>query len=182
MTEPTPVPRTVDYDLWCGPAPKDPLRRRQLHYEWHWFWSTGNGEIGNNGAHHIDVARWILGQQEPAPRVLSIGGRFGFDDDGQTANTQVAFFDYRPAPIICEIRNYRTVKKPNACGDLRGITAGVVIDCEGGSVAGDFDGSKVFDRDGKLIKEIEAPRSSRTSTDSTPPISSTASAAANRPT
>ena len=55
---------TVDYDLWCGPSPKGPIIRKQLHYEWHWFWDTGNGEIGNNGIHVIDVGRWALGQDE----------------------------------------------------------------------------------------------------------------------
>ena len=68
VSTPTPVPSTVDYDLWCGPAPRAKLMRRQLHYEWHWFWATGNGEIGNNGAHMIDVGRWALGQNRPAPR------------------------------------------------------------------------------------------------------------------
>ena len=71
------VPATVDYDLWCGPAPKAPLMRKQLHYDWHWFWSTGNGEIGNNGIHVIDVCRWALGQGKPAPRAIAIGGRLG---------------------------------------------------------------------------------------------------------
>ena len=68
------MPPTVDYDLWCGPAPKAPLMRKQLHYEWHWFWATGNGEIGNNGAHVIDVCRWALGQGKPPTRAVSIGG------------------------------------------------------------------------------------------------------------
>jgi predicted dehydrogenase len=154
VTEPTPVPATINYDLWCGPAEKRPLMRKQLHYDWHWVWPTGNGEIGNNGAHHIDVARWVLGQEKPAPRAISIGGRFGFHDDGETANTQIAYFDYQPAPLICEIRNYRATKGVNAAGNLRGISVGMVIDCEGGYVAGDFTGSTVFDKDGKKIKEI----------------------------
>ena len=59
----------VDYDLWCGPAPKKPLMRKQLHYEWHWFWDTGNGEMGNNGIHVIDVCRWALGQDRTPPRL-----------------------------------------------------------------------------------------------------------------
>ena len=75
---PTPSPGTVDYDLWCGPAPKTPLMRKQLNYEWHWFWGTGNGEIGNNGIHVIDVCRWALGQNQTPPRAISIGGRFAF--------------------------------------------------------------------------------------------------------
>ena len=66
---PTPPSSTADYDLWCGPAPKKPLMRKQLHYEWHWFWDTGNGEMGNNGIHVIDVCRWALGQDRtPSPR------------------------------------------------------------------------------------------------------------------
>ena len=105
---PTPLPSAVDYDLWCGPAPKTPLRRRQLHYEWHWFWDTGNGEIGNNGVHMMDVCRWALGQNQPPPRAMSIGGRFAVNDAGETPNTQVALLDYQPAPLICEVRNVRT--------------------------------------------------------------------------
>ena len=80
VNTPTPLPATVDYDLWCGPAPKTPLLRKQLHYEWHWFWATGNGEIGNNGIHVIDLCRWALGQNQPPPRTMSIGGRFAFND------------------------------------------------------------------------------------------------------
>ena len=84
VNTPTPLPDTVDYDLWCGPAPKIPLMRKQLHYEWHWFWATGNGEIGNNGIHVIDLCRWALGQNQPPPRAMSIGGRFAFNDCGET--------------------------------------------------------------------------------------------------
>jgi len=76
VSTPTPLPATVDYDLWCGPALKGPLMRKQLHYEWHWFWATGNGEIGNNGVHVMDLCRWALGQNGPPPRAMSIGGRF----------------------------------------------------------------------------------------------------------
>ena len=55
-----PVPKTVDYDLWCGPAPKKPLMRKHLHYDWHWIWDTGNGDLGNQGIHQMDIARWGL--------------------------------------------------------------------------------------------------------------------------
>jgi len=154
VSGPTPVPATVDYDLWCGPAPKTPLVRKQLHYDWHWFWATGNGEIGNNGIHVIDLCRWALGQNKPAPRAISIGGRFGFDDDGETPNTQVAILDYRPAPLICEVRNLRVTKEPNSMGTFRGRDRGVVIDCEGGYYAGDASGGTVFDRQGRKMKDI----------------------------
>src|SRR5271157_1190037 len=124
---PTPLPRTVDYDLWCGPAPKAPLMRKQLHYEWHWFWATGNGEIGNNGIHVIDVCRWALGQNQPPPRAMSIGGRLGFNDCGETANTQIALLDYQPAPLICEIRNVSIAKGVAPMGRFRNHNHGVVI-------------------------------------------------------
>ena len=154
VSVPTPIPATVDYDLWCGPAPKGPLLRKQLHYEWHWFWSTGNGEMGNNGIHVIDLCRWALGQNRPPPRAMSIGGRFGFDDCGQTANTQIALLDYQPAPLICEIRNVSVAKTPDPIGKFRNLTSGIVIDCEGGYFAGDATGGGLFDKQGKKIKGI----------------------------
>jgi len=150
----TPLPGTVDYDLWCGPAPKAPLMRNQLHYEWHWFWATGNGEMGNNGIHVIDISRWALGQNSPPPRATSIGGRFAFNDCGETANTHIALFDYQPAPLICEVRNVRVSKSPDAMGKFRNRNSGLVIDCEGGYFAGDASGGALFDKQGKKIKDF----------------------------
>ena len=154
VSSPTPLPPGVDYDLWCGPAPKGPLMRRQLNYEWHWFWATGNGEMGNNGIHVIDICRWALGQNQSPPRAISIGGRFAFDDCGETANTQIGLFDYQPAPLICEIRNVTASKNPNSIGKFRNLTSGIVIDCEGGYFAGDATGGALFDKQDKKIKEI----------------------------
>jgi predicted dehydrogenase len=158
---PTPLPATVDYDLWCGPAPKTPLLRKQLHYEWHWFWDTGNGEIGNNGIHVIDVCRWALEQNQPPPRALSIGGRFAFNDCGETANTQIALLDYQPAPLICEVRNVSRTKNGAPMGRFRNRNHGIVIDCEGGYFAGDASGGAVFDGQGKKIKDFPGDGSPR---------------------
>ena len=132
-SDPLEIPDHIDYDLWCGPAPKKPLMRGRLHFDWHWMWDTGNGDLGNQGAHQIDVARMALGQDKLPPRVISIGGRFGYDDDGETANTQIAVFDYKPAPLIFEVRGLPN-KKPleNERGHMdnyRGIRVGVVIEC-----------------------------------------------------
>jgi len=154
VNAPTPLPATVDYDLWCGPAPKAPLMRKQLHYEWHWFWATGNGEIGNNGVHVMDLCRWALGQNQPPPRALSIGGRFGFNDCGETPNTHIVLLDYQPAPLICEVRNVRVAQGPDAMGKFRNQSRGLVIDCEGGYFAGDASGGALFDKQGKKIKDI----------------------------
>ena len=161
VNTPTPLPDTVDYDLWCGPAPKTPLMRKQLHYEWHWFWATGNGEMGNNGIHVIDISRWALGQNQPPPRAISIGGRFAFNDCGETANTHIALFDYQPAALICEIRNVRASKSPDAMGKFRNRSSGLVIDCEGGYFAGDASGGALFDKQGKKIKDFPDDGSSK---------------------
>jgi predicted dehydrogenase len=81
-----PVPSEVDYDLWTGPAPMKPFTKNRFHYNWHWIWDTGNGDIGNQGVHEIDKARWGLGVKFPT-KVSAIGGHFMFDDDQQTPNT-----------------------------------------------------------------------------------------------
>jgi predicted dehydrogenase len=151
---PQPPPGTADYDLWCGPAAKGPLMRKQLHYEWHWFWDTGNGEMGNNGIHVIDVCRWALGQDRTPPRAMSIGGRFGFHDCGETANTHIALFDFQPAPLICEVRNYSTGTAANSMGNFRGQNRGVVINCEGGYFAGDASGGAFFDHHAKKVRDL----------------------------
>jgi predicted dehydrogenase len=151
---PTPPPRTVDYDVWCGPAAKRPLLRKQLHYEWHWFWETGNGEMGNNGIHVIDVCRWFLEQDRMPPRAMSVGGRFGFHDCGETANTHIALFDFQRAPLICEVRNVSAVKGAARMGTFRGQNKGIVIDCEGGYFAGDASGGAIFDRQGKKVQDL----------------------------
>jgi predicted dehydrogenase len=97
-------PKTCDYDLWCGPAPMKPLLRKKLHYDWHWVWDTGNGDIGNQGVHEMDKARWGLGKNELPKSVVSVGGRFGYVDDGETANTQVCVFDFGDSELIFEVR------------------------------------------------------------------------------
>jgi predicted dehydrogenase len=87
------VPAGVDYDLWTGPAPMHPFTRNRFHYNWHWFWDTGNGDIGNQGIHQMDVARWGLGVKFPN-RVSAIGGHFMFDDDQETPNVLNAAFEF----------------------------------------------------------------------------------------
>jgi len=148
---PQPIPESVDYNLWTGPAPLVPLMRKNLHYDWHWVWSTGNGELGNNGIHFIDVCRWALGQTGLAPRVMSIGGRFGWDDDGQTANTHIVILDYEPAPIIFEVRNLPRKTGDSAMDHYREIRLGSLIQCEHGYFAGGW----AYDNDGKKIRQFK---------------------------
>jgi len=91
-----PVPAGVDYDLWLGPAPKRPFSRNRFHYNWHWFWDYGNGDLGNQGIHEIDIARWGLGVRYPV-KVSAIGNHFLFDDDQETPNTLNATFEFDDA-------------------------------------------------------------------------------------
>jgi hypothetical protein len=87
------VPAGVHYDLWTGPAPLKPFTRNRFHYNWHWIWDTGNGDLGNQGVHQVDVARWGLGVRFPN-RISATGGHFMFDDDQQTPNTLNCAFEY----------------------------------------------------------------------------------------
>src|SRR5437016_2826631 len=152
---PQPVPPSVDYDLWCGPAPKEPLMRQRLHYDWHWVWPTGNGDLGNQGIHEMDVARWVLGVDELSPRVMSIGGRLGYVDDGTTPNTLIVFHDYKPAPLVYEVRGLPTAHGSGDMDKHHGASIGIVTDFEGGMmVIPSYSSATIHDKDGKVIKSF----------------------------
>ncbi len=149
VTEATPIPATVNYDLWSGPAPMVPLMRKRLHYDWHWLQLTGNGDVGNQGIHQMDVARWFLGEKGLPRGTMSIGGRLGYVDDGDTPNTQVVIHDYATAPLIFEVRGLPTDK-------YRDVNVGNVIDCEGGSVVtSSYFSATAYDKAGKVVKEFK---------------------------
>jgi predicted dehydrogenase len=105
------VPPGVDYDLWLGPAPKRPFNPNRFHYNWHWNWDYGNGDIGNQGIHEMDIARWGLGVTLPT-KVFSMGGHFMFDDDQTTPNTQVANLEFnvngKTKMLVFEVRHWMT--------------------------------------------------------------------------
>ena len=146
VSSPQPIPDGVDYDLWCGPAEKLPLMRKRLHYDWHWVWNTGNGDLGNQGIHQMDICRWFLGENALAPRVLSVGGRLGYLDDGETANTHVIYQAYEKAPLVFEVRGLETEK-------FMGANVGCIIHCEGGHVVvPSYSEAIAIDRDGKEIQ------------------------------
>lgn len=154
---PNPIPQSVDYNLWCGPADMVPLNRTQLHYVWHWMWNSGCGDIGNQGPHEMDIARWALGDPGLPRHAFSIGGRFGVgetDDVGETANTQIAYFDYKPAPIIFEVRGLPMKKGVRAMDHYHGTRVGNCVQCEGGYFPCDDGGGWVYDNDGKKIKQF----------------------------
>ncbi|HMJ92200.1 MAG TPA: Gfo/Idh/MocA family oxidoreductase, partial [Candidatus Acidoferrum sp.] len=172
---PQPIPEGIDYDLWCGPAEKLPLMRRKLHYDWHWVWNTGNGDLGNQGIHQMDICRWFLGEMELPPSVVSAGGRLGYVDDGETANTQIILHGYDKAPLIFEVRGlpeksgakgmdvfrvsgikeWRIADTGDAKKDLLNPSVACIIECDGGYVVvPNYNQAHAFDKSGKLIKSF----------------------------
>ncbi|MDB6072365.1 MAG: iolG 16 [Verrucomicrobiaceae bacterium] len=150
------VPDTIDFDLWCGPAPKDDLRRAKLHYDWHWQWDYGNGDLGNQGIHQMDIARWFLGEMTLSPRIWSVGGRLGYEDDGQTANTQIVYHDYEKAPLIFEVRGLPESSTSKDMDKLKGANVGVIVECEGGYVVvPNYSSATAYDKDGKEVKTFK---------------------------
>ncbi len=157
---PRDVPKGIDYDLWVGPAPMKPLGRRQLHYDWHWDFDTGNGDLGNQGIHQMDLCRWALGHETMPQRVLAYGGRYGYDDDGNTPNTLVSILDYPEAPIIFEVRGLPSnlqAQKENWGGNMdryQGMSIGAAIHCEAGTLLlPNYSSARAIDRTGKTIQE-----------------------------
>jgi predicted dehydrogenase len=147
---PLPIPETIDYDLWCGPAKKVPIYRDRLQYDCSFDWNTGDGESCNQGVHEIDVARWCLGETRLPRRVMSIGGRFVFDDACDVPNTQIIYYDFPAAPILYEVHNLPKAKGSSEVPLFREERVGVIVDCEGGSVS--LYRGIAWDNEGKQIK------------------------------
>jgi len=139
------MPPGVDFNLWLGPAVQEKLTRKTFHYDWHWVWDTGNGEMGNNNIHMVDICRWLLGLEGLGDSVVSIGGRLGYEDAGETPNTQLTVHRFGPATIIQEVRGLPS--KPFSDK----FKSGYVVYGSQGIVA---DGS-LFDLDGKLVRKFE---------------------------
>ncbi|MDZ4288674.1 MAG: Gfo/Idh/MocA family oxidoreductase [Prosthecobacter sp.] len=151
----------VDYKLWSAPRPVAAMRREQFHYDWHWQWAYGNGDIGNQGPHQLDVARWALGNADMPTRVMSLGGRWGYDDDGETANNQMAFYQFaKGAPLLFDNRGlpmkdmnwtkgFEPVYRIN--GKTSAPRIGNVIHCENGFVAE----AKAYDNDGNTLQKFD---------------------------
>ncbi len=146
-------PKSMDYNLWCGPAPyKMPHRNGKhgpVHYDWHWVWDYGNGDLGNQGIHEMDKARWGLNKNELPKSVVSLGGRFGYLDDGETANTQLCVFDYGDSELIFEVRGLKT-------GDYKGSKIGnIFFGTKGTIVCPGYGGGFLLDLDGRKIKDFK---------------------------
>ncbi|MDX2036940.1 MAG: Gfo/Idh/MocA family oxidoreductase [Isosphaeraceae bacterium] len=120
-------PEGLDYDLWTGPAEMRPYNENKLHYNWHWIWNTGNGDLGNQGIHQMDLARWGINKSKFPNSVQSSGGRFGYSDDGETPNTQVVSLEYDDCMLQFEVRGLLTNEEQGVkIGDIFYGTEGVL--------------------------------------------------------
>ncbi|MCX7049892.1 MAG: Gfo/Idh/MocA family oxidoreductase [Candidatus Sumerlaeota bacterium] len=151
VTTPQQPPASVNYDLWCGPAQMLPIMRKKFHYDWHWFWNWGNGEVGNNIIHMIDVARWAVGAETLPKRVMSIGGKFGPQDSAETPNTQMIYYEYDGIPMIAETRGLPLNSKIDTESRFMNAKENALIHCEGGYYTGGW----MYDAKGKQIKQFK---------------------------
>lgn len=143
------VPKSVNYDLWCGPTQMLPLTRPKFHYDWHWQWEWGNGDLGNQGIHQMDIARWGLGVNQLSDKVISYGGRVGYEDAGETANTQVIMHEFGDKTLTFEVRGLKT-------GDYKGAKVGVIFEgTDGYVVLPSYNGGAAFDKKGNKIAEFK---------------------------
>ncbi len=145
-----PVPTTLDFELWQGPAPRMDFRDNLVHYNWHWFWHWGTAETCNNGTHEIDMCRWLLDTGFPT-KVTSAGGRYAYKDDWQTPDTQVACFEFGDKKSITW--EGRSCNKMNVEGASRGF---IIYGDKGSLINYGNDDYKILDADNKLVKEIRS--------------------------
>ena len=158
--KPQEVPAGIDYDLWTGPAPLTPPTRNgskgPIHYDWHWFWNYGGGDISNQGIHQMDVARWILGAKGLPKSVFSFGGRFGYRDDAETPNTLVSVMQFDDVPLIFEVRGLGRKKDMKAMDVYRKSSVGIVAQCENGYVnIAENGGAIAYANDGTKLMAFE---------------------------
>ena len=142
-----PVPEWLDYSLWQGPAPERPYKDNVIHYNWHWHWHWGDGELGNNGIHCLDVARWGLQADYPA-KVTCGGGRYQYQDDQETPDVYVTTYDFGDKGATWESHSCH----PRG---FEGEGFGITFYCEQGSLVILGGQAKLYDLNNKLIAEIK---------------------------
>ncbi|MFM8890975.1 MAG: Gfo/Idh/MocA family protein, partial [Planctomycetia bacterium] len=149
-----PIPPGLDFDLWAGPAPAEVPVRKRLHYDWHWNRITGNGDLGNQNPHELDKARWALGKQELPRRVVSLGGRLGYVDDGDVANCQVTVFEWDDCLLISDVRGL-PLKSPVTLGLPKGGpfsgACNVWYGTKGFAVGPNYSSGAAFDYEGNPL-------------------------------
>jgi predicted dehydrogenase len=154
FAQPKDPPKELDFNLWLGPAKEQPYHDNLVHYRWHWFWDFGNGDIGNQGVHEMDKARWAIPGATLPRTVISLGGRLGHvqPDQGQTPSSQIALFDFGETQLIFEVRGLPTKR-------YRGESVGNTFHLEGGTIAGNRFYPKGSDKSEPLPKiDVQAKR------------------------
>lgn len=142
------VPASVDYNLWQGPAEERPLTRPRFHYDWHWQYHWGNGDMGNQGPHQMDLARWGLQLDRLSDHVIGYGGRLGYEDAGNTANTEVATHQFGDKTIVFEVRGLET-------DDYMGAKIGVIFyGSDGYVVLTSYTSGAAFDKNGNVVEKF----------------------------
>jgi predicted dehydrogenase len=130
----TGVPEHVDFNLWLGPAPEQPFHENLVHYNWHWFWDFGNGDVGNQGVHQMDIARWAIAKGTLPRSVVTLGGRYvegpGFRDQGETPNMELSVFDFDGPLLVFETRGLvgKDPRYPNRVDNEFYLEDGVIRD------------------------------------------------------
>jgi predicted dehydrogenase len=153
LDKPLVIAPHIDYDLWCGPAAKSDLYRPNLHYDWHWDLNTGNGDLGNQGIHQMDIARWFLGANTLSRKVTSIGARIGYEDAGNSPNTQIVLHDFAEGPLMFEVRGLPEKTGSEEMSTYQGIRVGVLVKCENGYVRiPSYSEATAYDNDDKELK------------------------------
>ncbi len=147
---PVKPPETVDYNLWAGPAPMTPIMRMKFHYDWHWQFNWGDGDMGNWAVHYLNDLRQILGWNDVPTSVIAAGGRF-WDDDGETPNMQMAMMEHRDVKVVVDVRNLPAVKVGDGGAVYLGSRGGNYIMCEKGYVRIARGGGAAYGLDGKRI-------------------------------
>lgn len=150
------LPDTLDYDLWCGPAPLVPLQRARVHHDWRYRYDTGSGELGASGVHALDAARRALGSPGAPLSVVSLGARLGVDDPSQTPNTQIVFHTFAPVPLLCEVRGLPRDKAERkgdwTMDDVRGLRIGAIVQADGGTLQLGEAGAEAHDPAGAFVQ------------------------------
>jgi predicted dehydrogenase len=156
-SSPLKPPESLDYDLWLGPARDEPIYRDKLHYDWHWSWNTGNGEMGNWGVHVLDDAvNVVLRDRVPFPlRVAAAGGRVLWNDAGQTPNVSFVYYDTGSIPLLYAMSNLPDKTGGSKDLEYKTIKSGYVVQCEEGYYAGQRGQGTAYDKSGKPIAHFK---------------------------
>ena len=150
-------PESIKYDLWLGPAADSTMMRRNFHYDWHWNFNTGSGEMGNWGVHVLDDVRnnIFLDQVALPKRIMGGGGRVAWDDAGNTPNAHFAYFDTGSIPVVIGLSNLTNSKSSSERSVHPGPGSGYIAYCEGGRLEGKRGSAQAFDSEGKVIKQFK---------------------------